>query len=607
MRKCNFDHRWLLISLVALLFLAAGCGPDNHSSGPRPNPVRTASPTPTPTATPTATPTPTPSVPMVISTAPAISGCAGQGVPINRLITATFDQAMDSTTIDSMTFTVTGPGMTSIAGSVAYDAANHIAIFTPTMALPTGITITATITTGALSAAEVPLASDYVWTFVTGATSDTVRPTVLSTDPANAATGVPTNQKVTATFSQGMDPTTITGSSFEVTGPGMTPVAGTVTYSTIGTTATFTPDTALTPTVVYTATITTAAQDLAGNSLASNYQWTFTAGGGPDSTAPAITMTTPADGSSGVALNAAINATFSKPIDPSTLNPLTFFVTGSSPTPLDGKITYDVANQIVSFTPSSPLVTGTTYTATITTGVTDLAGNPLAADFQWTFTAGSSSSLAPVDLGAASSFGVFAEATVTNTGPTLINGDLGLTPGTSITGFLPGMVTGTIEINTPPAIAALASLGTAYGDAMGRTGAAIVAENLAGLTLTPGIYTSAATSFEITGGNLTLDAQGDPNAVWIFQMPSSTLTLTTPTCSVILANGAQFSNVFWQVGSSATIGVGCVMEGNILADTSITLDNGATLHGRALAGAISSSGAVTLDTNSVSAAGACVQ
>jgi Ice-binding-like/Bacterial Ig-like domain len=544
---------------------------------------------------------------MVISTAPAISGCAGQGVPINRLITATFDQAMDSSTINLMTFTVTGPGTTSIGGSVAYDATNHIAIFTPTGTLPPGTTITATITTGALSAAEVPLASDYVWTFVTGAASDTVRPTVVSTDPADTATGVPTNQKVTATFSQAMDPTTITGSSFKLTGPGAMQVGGTVTYSTIGTTATFTPDITLTPSVVYTATITTAVQDLAGNSLAANYQWTFTAGGGPDSTAPVITMTTPADGSSGVALNAGINATFSKPMDPATLNAATFYVTGPSPTPLDGKITYDVASQIVTFTPASPLATTMVYTATITTGATDLAGNPLAADFLWTLTAGSSSSLAPVDLGAASSFGVFAEAAVTNTGPTLINGDLGLTPGTSITGFLPGMVTGTIEINTPAAVAALASLGTAYGDAMGRAGAAIVAENLAGLTLDPGLYTSAATSFEITGGNLTLDAHGDPNAVWIFQMPSSTLTLTTPTCNVILANGAQFSNVFWQVGSSATIGTGCAMEGNILADTSITLDSGATLHGRALAGAITSSGAVTLDTNSVSAAGACVQ
>ena len=90
-------------------------------------------------------------------------------------------------------------------------------------------------------------------------------------------------------------------------------------------------------------------------------------------------------------------------------------------------------------------------------------------------------------------------------------------------------------------------------------------------------------------------------------MPSSTLTLTTPACNVILANGAQFSNIFWQVGSSATIGTNCVLEGSILADTSITLVSGATVHGRAMGGAVTSSGAVTLDGNSVSAAGGCNQ
>jgi hypothetical protein len=148
---------------------------------------------------------------------------------------------------------------------------------------------------------------------------------------------------------------------------------------------------------------------------------------------------------------------------------------------------------------------------------------------------------------------------------------------------------------------------TAYNDAAGRPGATTIPENLEGQTLSPGIYKSAADSFEITGGNLTLDAQGNVNAVWIFQMPASTLTLTTPSCNVILENGAQFSNIFWQVGSSATIGTGCILEGNILADTSITMTAGATLDGDAFAGAVTSSGALTLDTNSVSTAGACTQ
>ena len=544
---------------------------------------------------------------MVISTNAPASGCGSQGVAINRAITVEFNEPMDPTTLTTTTFKVTGPGVTAIGGAVTYDAANNIAIFTPTGLLPTDTTITVTITTGAKSAAEVPLASDFVWTFVTGASSDSVAPTVTSTIPADLAPTVATNQKVTATFSEPMDSTTITGLTFTLTGPGVTPVAGVVTYSMIGATATFTPTSVLATGILFTAKITTGAKDLAGNPLAIAHTWTFTTGLGPDNTAPAITLTTPANGATLVAPNAAINATFSKAMDPATLNATTFTLTGPGPTPISGKITYDVTTRIAAFTPASALATGTSFTAMITTGAKDLEGNALATNASWSFTTGSTASLLPVDLGAAFNFGAFAQASISNTGPTIIDGDLGLTPGTSVSGFPPGSVTGTMEINTAPATAALAALGTAYGDAAGRTGATLVAENLAGLTLPPGLYSSAATSFEITGGNLTLDAQGDANAVWIFQMPASTLTLTSPTCSVILANGAQFSNIFWQVGSSATIGGGCVLEGNILADTSITLVSAATLDGRALAGAVTSSGALTMDSNGISASGGCTQ
>ena len=528
-------------------------------------------------------------------------------MPINRKIAVSFDQVMDPATITDTTFTVTGPGTTPVTGGITYDATNNAAIFAPTGLLPTNTTFTGTITTGAKSAAEVPLASDFVWTFVSGAGSDTTPPTVISTNPANSAVSVATNQKVTAIFSEAMDSTTITGTTFTVTGPGLTPVAGTVTYSIVGATATFTPTSALATGVLFTATITTGAEDLAGNPLAAVFTWTFTTGAGPDGTVPAVTSTTPADSAASVAPNAGINATFSKAMDPSTLNPATFTLTGPGPTSIAGKITYDATNRIATFTPTGALATTSLYTATVTAGAADLEGNGLAADVSWSFTTGSTASLSPVDLGAASGFEVFAQASVTNANATVLDGDLGLTPGISVTGFPPGTVNGTIQVNTAPAVAALASLMTAYGDAAGRPSPTLVAENLAGQVLSPGLYTSAATSFEITGGNLTLDAQGDANAVWIFQMPASTLTLTTPTCNVILTNGAQFSNVFWQVGSSATVGAGCVLEGNILADTSITLVSGATVHGRALGGAVTSSGAVTLDTNGVSAAGGCNQ
>jgi hypothetical protein len=294
-------------------------------------------------------------------------------------------------------------------------------------------------------------------------------------------------------------------------------------------------------------------------------------------------------------------------MDPATINAGTFLVTvAPGAVAVAGKVTYDTANSVATFTPTSALINGSTYSATITTGAIDLEGNPLVAPFLWSFTVGATAGLSPIDLGAATNFEVIAQATVTNTGSTILNGDLGLTPGSAVTGFPPGVVNGTIQIDNPPAVAALADLGTAYGIGAGLSGPTSIAENLASQVLFPGLYQSNVVnrSFEITGGNLTLDAQGDPNAVWVFQMPSSggspTLTLTNPSCNVLLINGAKAENVYWIVGSSATIGGGCILEGNILADTSITAVSGATVNGRLLAGAVTLSGAVTMDTNNAS-------
>ena len=513
-------------------------------------------------------------------------------MPINHQIVVSFNQEMDPATLDTTTFTVTGPGLTPVAGSVSYDAINNIAIFTPTSLLAVSTTFTGTISTGAKSSGGVPLASDFVWTFTTSASSDTTAPTVISTNPVDLAPSVATNQKVIATFSEAMDSTTITGTTFTVTGPGLTPVSGTVTYSMIGATATFTPSSALTASTLYTATITTGAQDLGGNALAAAFVFTFTAGSGPDSSAPTVTLESPASGASSVSTTAAVNATFSKAMDPSTLTLTTFTLTGPGPTSIAGKITYYATNRIATFTPESALATSTLYTATVTTGAQDLEGNAVATSVSWSFTTGSTAGLSAINLGAGSGFEIFAEAAITNTGSNVINGDLGLTPNTltSVTGFPPGIVNGTIYTDgDAQASAALFSLSAAYLDASPATlpGATVIAENLAGLTKDPGLYTSLATTFEITGGNLTLDAQGDPNAVWIFQMPSTGagLTLTNPTCDVILANGAQAANIFWWTPGSVTIGGGCAMVGNILAGTSITFaSTGAMLNGRALAG-----------------------
>jgi uncharacterized repeat protein (TIGR01451 family) len=207
---------------------------------------------------------------------------------------------------------------------------------------------------------------------------------------------------------------------------------------------------------------------------------------------------------------------------------------------------------------------------------------------------GASAATAPVPLGTAANFAVLAGSTITNTGPTTINGDLGLSPGTSVTGFPPGQVHGTIHAADSVALQAQADLTTAYNNAAARPVSATIPVELGGTTQTPGVYDSAAGTFGITG-TLTLDAQGDPNAVFIFKAASTLITASASNISLL--NGAQASNVFWVVGSSATLGTSSTLQGNILALTSITMTTGSTINGRALA----RNGAVTLDTNTITA------
>ena len=203
-----------------------------------------------------------------------------------------------------------------------------------------------------------------------------------------------------------------------------------------------------------------------------------------------------------------------------------------------------------------------------------------------------------VPLATAAGFTVLAGSTVTNTGNTVITGDLGVSPGSAVTGFAgfgaggPGIVTGAIHAADTPAATAKADLTTAFNDAAGRTtGAVSVSGDLTGLTLAPGLYKSTS-SLAVTGA-MTLTGLGDANAKFIFQI-ASTLT-TGPGSEIILAGGAQASNIIWQVGTSATLGTNSKFKGTILADQSITLNTGARLDGRAL----TRIGAVTFDDNAV--------
>ena len=198
-----------------------------------------------------------------------------------------------------------------------------------------------------------------------------------------------------------------------------------------------------------------------------------------------------------------------------------------------------------------------------------------------------------INLGCTSTFSILAGSTITSTGPTIINGDIGLSAGTALVGFPPGIINGTQQITTPDAASAKICLTSAFVDGQSRSlNSVSLPGQLGGLTLAPGLYTNSSTSgISGTGANgiLTLDAQGNANAVWIFLI-GSTLT-TDPATSIVLAGGAKAKNIFWIVGTSATLGTTSVFYGNILADQSISLKTGSVLNGRALARI----GAVSLD------------
>jgi hypothetical protein len=535
-----------------------------------------------------------PPPPTVISVTPPVGAA---GVCPNSIVTARFSEAMNPATIDGTTLTLTGPGAAPVAGQVSYDASSDTAIFTPSTALALSGAYTATVTTGAQDTFGNALASNVVWTFTTAANPCQPPAPPVSATPPNGSAGVCPNTVVGATFPQAMDPATINTTTFTVTGPGATPVTGTVTPDGTNQIFTFTPSASLALTTLYTATITTGAKDPFGNALATNYVWTFTTAGAACAPPPPPTVISvaPLNGALGVCPNTVLTATFSEAMAPATIDTTTFTLMGPGATPVTGAVTLDGTDKIAAFTPSAALALNTLYTATITTGAQDLSGIALASNYPWSFTTATLACQAPVPLGSAANFEAMAGSTVTNTGPTIITGgNLGLSPGSAVTGFPPGTLTppAVMHITDPTAAQAQLDLTSAYLYAAGLPGGAVLPAEMSGLTFTPGLYTNAST-VTLTAGNVTLDARGDANAVFIFQVGSALTTIGST--QVVLAGGAQAKNVFWQVSSAATLGTNSVFQGTILSLQSITLDTGATLMGRALA----RNGAVTLDSNTV--------
>jgi hypothetical protein len=567
------------------------------------------------------------SAPTVTVTSPLASAT---GVDTHTLVQATFSKPMSSATITASSFTLACPAATPVAATVSYVAVSQIATLTPTAALPPNTTCVATVGTGVQDSTGIPLAAAFGWSFSTGAATalDTTRPTVTVTVPATGALAVANNARITATFSEAMNPATLTTASVTLTNTTLgAAVPGTVTYGAGSRTVTFTPTAAaLANSSLYTATVTSAATDVAGNALAGNtavlpgsgnHVWTFTTGVAADTTPPTVSAVSPLVGAAGVCLSKVASATFSEAMDPATVNATNFTVTDAGAA-VAGSVSYDAASQVATFTPTAAggFAASKTFTATIAAGaggVKDLAGNPLAVSRVWTFSTGTQACTGAVNLGTAATFGAFGGAAgVTNQGlNTIVGGNLGSTAAcTLITGFHDavnaytettlnkGGVNGSINC-APPAPGTLATLAvatqaradaqTAYNTlAALPAGSDPGAGQLGGLVLAPGVYTAAGGTFALTTGNLTLDAQGDPNAVWVFQS-SAALTVGLPATarSVLLLNGAQARNVFWQVGSAARIEVGSTMVGTIIAPAGVTVSTAGqviqtTLIGRAI-------------------------
>ena len=539
-------------------------------------------------------------VPTVITTDPTRDAT---NVPLNKTITATFSMPMDPLTINNFTFIV-NQGTNAVAGTITY--AGSVVTFTPTAPLTANTIYTVTITTGAKNLDGTPLAANYVWNFTTEAP-----PRVTATDPSNNATGVSLNKTVTATFSVPMDPLTLNSTTFIVK-HGTFTVPGVITYA--GSTVSFKATNGYVADNDYTVTITTGAKSVSGIALASDYVWKFTT-----TTVPTVTATDPTNNETGVVLNKTVTATFSTAMDPTTINATSFSLRQGT-TVIAGVVTY--SGTTASFNPVASLEAGLTYTATITTAAKNVAGAALANNYVWTFTTLNPAVVTPPPAAASGLFfGVFGgNAGITNQGlNTVVNGNIGTTAAaTLVTGFHDG-TTGDVYTETPlnvgrvsgriytappaPGSAASAAIATqglvdanaAYlsiSPAQKPGGMDPGAGELGNLTLAPGIYKSAGATFKISNGDLTLDAKGDPNAVWIFQTAAGlTVGIAGPNGakSVKLVNGAQAKNVYWYVGTAAVINGagGGVMTGTIIASAGVTFSTAGNavqtvLNGRAI-------------------------
>ena len=498
----RFRGAWLLIGSA---LVAAGCGGGN----PLP-PSQTA--------------------PADISVTPA---AGSTGVAVNAQVTATFNEVMNATTFNASTFTLTPAAGTAVTGNISYSAGSSTAVFAPAAPLAYNTVYTATITTGVQNPAGTALAASDTWSFTTAAGP---APTVTAVTPGNGSTGLAANTTITAAFSEAMNASTITASTFTLTPQGGTPVSATVSYNATTFIATLKPNAPLAANKIYTATVTTGVVGATGNAIANADSWSFTTAQGP---VPTVTAVTPTSATTGVAIATIVTATFSEAMDPSTLTGSTFWLTGGGAS-VTGTVTADPTNTIFTFTPSAPLAYNTTYTALITTGVqaaSQAPEVPLAANYTWSFTtappppvtvsavtpASGSTGLAITGTTVTATFGAAMTASTINPSTFTLTGPSGAVAGAVTYNSTTFTATFTPSVSFANGATYTATIGTGATDSLGGL---LSAPYTWSFTTVKGVVPTV-TSVTPTSGATNVIATNPVTAT--FSEPMNAATLTTST------------------------------------------------------------------------------
>jgi O-glycosyl hydrolase len=562
--------------LIASALVVAGCGGSN-----------------TPTTTQTA---------LAVSSVTPATGSTG--VAVTAPVTATFNEVMNATTINSSTFTLKAASAPAVTGNISYSAGGSVAVFTPASPLAYNTVYTATITTGVQNPAGTALGASDTWSFTT-ATGPA--PTVTGFTPGNGSTGVAANATVTATFSEAMNASTITSSTFTLTPQGGTPVGAAVSYNAATFTATLTPNAPLAPSTMYTAAVTTGAMAATGSAIANVNSLTFTTAAGP---APTVTAVAPTSGTNGVAITSTVTATFSEAMDPATVTGSTFTLTGGG-APVTGTVTADPTNTIFTFTPSAPLAYNTTYSSLITTGVlaasTNLPEVPLATDYAWSFTtappppatvgavtpASGSTGVAITGTTVTATFGAAMTASTINPSTFMLTGPSGAVAGAVSYNSTTFTATFTPSVSLTDGATYTATIGTGATSSLGGQLPApytwsFTTVKAAVPTVSATVPTSSATNVN-TASALTATFSGPMNAA----------TLTTSTFTLTATGGSAVAGIVTYISGTNT----AVFTPSAALAPSATFTATITMGAQSSAGAaLASNYAWTFTTGTISSA-----